>query len=237
MTTEVLDPDPSPSASAVVDVVPAGRDPRRLGLGAAAIIAGYALVVAAISAGATSGELGPPDFVPTPIRLAAMFLLPAVIAAIGAVRRSQPLLVAAGVLCLAQSFIAFSGVTIPFVVPAILLLVVGGGPAGQRPTTNRERVGGVAVVLLGLAMWVAPYSLTETTCWVARPGPDGSVVYSPIPVTDTVTLGPTDLGSGCDGGTVTAQGAALAAVFGIGAVAVALFASTAPASNVGTPRS
>ena len=214
------------------------RDPRFLGLGAAAIIAGYALTVAVISAGGTSGELRPPELVPTPVRLAAMFLLPAVIAAIGAISSSRPLLIAAGVLCLGQSFVAFSGVTIPFVVPAILLLAVGAGGGGQRETSNRERVGGVAVVLLGLAMWVAPYALTETTCWVARPGPDGSVVYTAIPVADSVTLAPTDLASGCDGGTVTLQGAALGAVFGIGAVAVASIASTtSPASNEGARRS
>jgi hypothetical protein len=167
--------------------------------------------------------------VPTPVRLAAMFLLPAVIAAIGAIRRSRALLIAAGVLCLAQSFVAFSGVTIPFVVPAILLLAIGAGGGGQSENPVRERVGGVAVVILGLAMWVAPYALAETACWVARPGPDGSVVYSSIPVTDTVTLAPTDLGSGCDGGTITLQGAALGAVFGIGAVAIAV--ASAPAST------
>ena len=210
----------------------------RLGLGAAAIIAGYALVVAAISAGATSGELRPSELVPTPARLALMFLLPAVIAAIGAIRRSAPLLIAAGVLCLAQSFVAFSGVTIPFIVPAILLLVLGGRSGGPGETPSGERVGGVAVIFLGLAMWVAPYALTETTCWVARPGPDGSIVYSSIPRTDTVTLGPTDLGSGCDGGTISVQGAAIAAVFGVGAVAIAVLASrTSPAPNEGTLRS
>ena len=101
------------------------RDPRRLGLAAAAIIAGYALVVAAISANATAGELRPPEVVPSPIRLALLFLLPAAIGAIGAMRRSRPMLVAAGVLCLAQSFVAFSGVTIPFLVPAIVLLALG----------------------------------------------------------------------------------------------------------------
>jgi hypothetical protein len=214
------------------------RDPRLLGLGAAAIIAGYAVVVAAISAAATSGDLGPPEVAPTPVRLAAMFLLPAVIGAIGAIRRSRPLLIAAGVLCLAQSFVAFSGVTIPFIVPAILLLAIGAGGGGRSENPVRQRVGGVAVVILGLAMWVAPYALAETTCWVARPGPDGSVVYTSIPVTDTVTLAPTDLGSGCDGGTITLQGAALGAVFGIGAVAIALLASTTTrASNEGSLRS
>ena len=166
-----------------------------------------------------------------------LFLLPAFVAAIGASRRSGPILIAAGVLCLAQSWVSFSGVTLPFLVPAFLLLALGARSDGTK-ASRRAMVGGVVVVLLGFAMWVAPYALTETTCWIARPGPDGSVVYTSIPVTDTVTLETTDLGSGCDGGTITAQGAALSTVFGIGAVAVAgLVSMTSPASNEGALRS
>jgi hypothetical protein len=104
------------------------RDPRRLGFGAAGIIAGYALVVAGISAGLigdlAAEESGPPAAAPRPIVLAAILMLPAVVAIIGSLRRSRPVLFTAGVLCLGQSFIAMSGVTFPFVVPAFLLLVV-----------------------------------------------------------------------------------------------------------------
>lgn len=156
------------------------RDPRRLGLGAAAIIAGYALVVAAIAAGAIAdggpGGFGPPQAVPRPLLLAALFMLPAAVAVIGSIRRSRPLLVAAGAICLGQSFIAFSGVTIPFVVPALLLLALGAADSGIE-TSRRAVVGGVFVVILGIAAWVAPFALSETTCWVARTGPDGTVVY------------------------------------------------------------
>src|SRR6185436_12118629 len=126
----------------------------------------YALVVAAISANAAAGELQARETVPAPVRLAVLFLLPAAVAAIGATRRSRPILVAAGALCLAQSFVAFSGVTIPFVVPAFLLLALGVRNDGTGPS-RRAKVGGVVVVLLGFAMWVAPFTLTETVCWVA----------------------------------------------------------------------
>jgi hypothetical protein len=213
------------------------RDPRHLGLGAAAIVAGYAFVVAAISATAAAGELQAQETVPAPIRLALLFLLPAAVAAIGAMRRSRPILVAAGVLCLAQSFVAFSGVTFPFLVPAFLLLSLGARRDGTR-ASRRAMVGGVAVVILGFAMWVAPYSLTETTCWVVETGADGTLNSRQVPVTETQTLGPSQVGAGCDGGTVTTQGDALAAVFWIGAVAVAAFTSSAPqAPDEGTLRS
>jgi hypothetical protein len=209
------------------------RDPRRLGLGAAAIIAGYALVVAAISARATANEFGPPELVPRPVLLAAPFMVPAAIAAIAAFRRSRPLLIAAGALCLGQSFIAFSGVTIPFIVPAFLLLALGASP-GATGSTSRAMIGGVLVVLLGAATWLAPAALTEEACWEARTGPDGTLVYAPIPVPDTLFegggaelgLGPGTVASACASGSLTIQGTALGAVMGIGAVAVALLAST-----------
>ena len=203
------------------------RDPRHLGLGAAAIIAGYALVVAAISANAAAGELQARETVPAPVRLAMLFLLPAFVAAIGALQRSRPILIAAGVLCLAQSWVSFSGVTIPFLVPAFLLLALGARSDGTK-ASGRAKVGGVVVVLLGFAMWVAPFAMTETTCWIAETGADGTIVSRQVPETETQTLGPTQVGAGCDGATVTIQGVTLAAVLWIGAVAVAAFASRAP---------
>jgi hypothetical protein len=225
------------------------RDPRRLGLGAAAIIAGYALFIAALLAGLVgdlgSDGFGPPETVPRPILLGALLLLPAAVAVIGAVRRSPPILIAAGVLCLAQSFISFAGVSLPFLVPALLLLGLG---ASRSPTdpARRAMVGGLLVVALGIAAWVAPFAMTETSCWVASAGADGRPVYAPIPVRagadadaggGQVELGlqPTDLGSGCDGGALTAQGAALATVFAIGAVAVAALASMEPPARL-SPR-
>jgi hypothetical protein len=221
-----------------LEVTPPGtrptRDPRRLGLGAAAIIAGYALVVAGISAGIIGNlvddQIGPPEAVPRPVFLAALFMLPAAIAAIGAIRRSRPLFIAGGFLCVGQSVIAFSGITLPFLVPGFLLLTLGAG--GREETTPaRAVVGGLAVVLLGIAAWVAPFTLTETTCWVARIGSDGATVYAQTPATDTFTLGPSEVAAGCDGGQISIQGAGIAAVLGIGAVAMAALSSMPPSTD------
>jgi hypothetical protein len=207
------------------------RDPRRLGLAAAAIIAGYSLVVGAIMAGLIdmggSDEFRPPATVLRSVTLFGLFLLPAVIAAIGAIRRSRPVLVAAGVLALGQSFIAFSGVTIPFVVPAVLLIALGASGSGAV-APRRAVIGAIAVIALGVGAWVVPLALTETSCWVARTGPDGSIVYAQTQVSDTSTLGPGDLASGCDGGSFTLQGVGLAAVLGIGAAGMAVLAATEP---------
>lgn len=216
---------------AVERVARPSRDPRRLGLGAAGIIVGYACVVGLVSADAIAADPGPPAVVPRPIVLAALLMLPGWIAAIGAWRRSRPLLTAAGVLCLPQAFIAFSGVTIPFVVPAFLLIALGvtGHETGQP---RRAFVGAILVIVLGICAWVALLALTETTCWMARTGSGGETIYTRIPVTNTISLGPGDVGGGCDGGSLTVDGVGLALIFGIGAVAVAELSSrrSAPAA-------
>ena len=203
------------------------RDPRRLGLGAAAIIAGYAIAVGLISANAGAADLGPPEVIPRPVILALLLMLPAAIAAIGAWRRSGPVLISAGVLCLAQAFIAFSGVTLPFVVPGILLLAVGGRTSAV-PHPRRAVVGAVLVVALGIGSWFALLGMTETVCWVARTGADGALVYTRIPVTDTLSVGTQEVASGCDGGAITTQGITLAAILAIGAIAVAELSSRPP---------
>lgn len=214
------------------------RDPIRLGIGAAGIIAGYAVVIGVVAAGARDPEeLGPPEAVPRAVLVAALLMLPAALAVIGAIRRSRPILVVAGVLCLVQAFVAFSGVTIPFVVPALLLLALG---AQQRDRVPRRTViAGVLVVLLGIGAWVAALAITEPSCWVARTAPDGSVVYAPIPIPAGADLGsssgsveldlePGDLGKGCGGGQLTVQGAGVAAALGIGAIAIATLGSMRP---------
>jgi len=206
---------------------PAGT--RRRGLEAAAIIAAYSIVVGAISAvagGAGPGEFSPPETVPRPIFLVILLMVPAAVAAIGAIGLSRPVLIAAGILCLAQSFLAFSGVTIPFVVPAFLLVAVGSS-ARAIDTSWRAAIAGIFIVFLGVAALVAPFALTQTTCWVARAGPDGSVIYTQTPATntDSGTLNLGDLGSGCGSGQLTVEGVGLAVVLGIAAIGVAAVAS------------
>lgn len=216
------------------------RDLRRPGLGAAAIIAAYALVVGAISAGVGGltggGDFSPPETVPRPLLLVGLFMVPGALAVIGTVRRSGPILIAAGLLCLAQSVISF--VALPFAVVGFVLFALGAEVLAIKASW-RGVLGGIFVVVLGIAAWVAPFALTETSCWVARGGAGGAVVYDRTPVPENATggsgggegqiqLNPGDLASGCDSGEMTIEGAGLAAVFGIGAVALAALASMTP---------
>jgi hypothetical protein len=198
---------------------------RRLGFVLAATIAALAAVIAAlplIQEGYGSGQLPGPAIVPRPVVIALLLALPAALAAVAAARGSRPVFIAAGVLCLLQSFVSFGGATLGFLIPALLLILLGveGGASAARPR-RREWLAGPLVVALGIAAWIAPFATGETVCWVARAGPDGKPVYAIIPNSDTFTAGPGDLASGCDGGSFTLQGLMLGGVLWIGALAVA----------------
>jgi hypothetical protein len=212
------------------------RDIRRPALGAAAIIVAYACVVGLISASAGADDLGPPEALPRPVWLAVLLMVPAAIAVIGAWRSSRPLLIAAGTLCVAQSLLAYSLVTIPFIVPAVMLLSLAGASGGVS-VPRRAVLGAVSVVALGVGAWVAVFALTETVCWVARVGADGASVYSRIPVSDSLTVGVGDVASGCDGGVASIDGLALAAILAIGAIAVAEVSSRRARDLSGTSSS
>ncbi len=203
------------------------RKRRRLGYVVAAAIATLAVGVAALPLlqEGGSGELDGPAIVPRPIVIGLLLALPAALAAIGAFRGSRSIFIAAGVLCLLQSLVgAFSGVTLGFLIPGILLISIGLDQASNdapRRTRRREWLAALVVVGLGIAAWVAPLALSETVCWIARLGPDGDPVYMIIPNPDTLTVGLGDIASGCDGGTFTLQGLMLAGVLAIGALAMA----------------
>ncbi|MEA2577494.1 MAG: hypothetical protein QOD78_1082 [Chloroflexota bacterium] len=197
---------------------------RRLGFVLAGAIAALAALIAAlplIQEGYGSGELSGPEIVPRPVVIALLLALPAALAAVAAARGSRPIFIAAGVLCLLQSFVSFGGATFGFLIPAILLIVIGVEGGSTTRTPRRALLAGVLVIGLGFAAWIVPLATGETVCWIARPGPEGKPIYTIIPNTDTLTSGPGDLGSGCGGGTFTLQGLMLGGVLWIGAVAVA----------------
>jgi hypothetical protein len=220
------------------------RDPRVLGLATGAVVIGYAVFLGAIRAGfirvpgSGSGDIGPSDADLGALWLTVAFALPGVIAAIAAVRRSGPLLITAGILCICQAFIAFSGVALPFVVPAIFLVALG---AATAPGLHQRRamLAGLGVFVLVLAGWVTALGLTETRCWTATEGPNGNLVYTDVPATNEMLYGesgvggsvggasddPTEVASGCDGGSPTAAGLGLGFLFALTAVALTAWGS------------
>ena len=200
---------------------------RRLGFVLAAVIACLAVAVAAFPALQEGGSriVRGPSIVPRPVIIGLLLALPAGIAALAAFGASRPMFIAAGALCLLQSFVSFGGITLGFLVPGILLIALGleapTTTTPPRPVSRRARAAGLLVVVLGIAAWIVPFAMSETVCWMARTGPDGALVYTRIPNTDSITLEVNDVAGGCDGGAFTIEGLLLAGVVGIGALAMA----------------
>jgi hypothetical protein len=196
---------------------------RRLAGVAASVIATLAIFVALIPRlQATTPDYGAPALVPRPLVIAILLAQPAVLAAIGLARGNRSILAVAGVVGIVQSFVAFSGVTLAFLPPSLMLVALGiqRPPAGDRPRAGaRSAVAGIAIVGLIVAAWVVLLATSETVCWIAHTRNDGTVEITRIPVSNEQTLGPTDLAGGCDGGVPSAPGL-------VGTAALVMAAST-----------
>lgn len=140
-------------------------------------IGGVAAIALAVAIGALISQTGPPgDPIPAWLGIAALLTLPGAIALIGVQRNAPVLILVAGGLCVVQSFLAMSGVTLAFLVPAILLLgsVIG---ARFRPV---DLLAGAIVVVAWAGGWFARLTDVQERCW---PIPGGLSCSSGVPTT------------------------------------------------------
>jgi hypothetical protein len=176
-----------------------------------------AISAAIVVLGRSTDELQPPLVVSRALVSAVLLAAPGLIGMIGVATGRRPVLVAAGVLCLFQSWISFSGVTLAYLVPALVFL--RSAADGSRSTSGPIRpirvqiavprvavaaaIRGVGIVVVVITSWFASFAMTETTCWVGRGTPGGDITWERIPPTNTLTLGPGDVVSTCGSGTPT----------------------------------
>jgi len=249
---------------------------RWLGLTGAAVQLGMATMIATVASQRGTFP-APPEAIPRGLALLLLLALPAVVGALGAVSADRGLMGAASILAAAASVIAFSGITLMFLAPALLLAVAAGSGTDvarpmRRAWTNlliltvgggivtlavlrfgiftlplivvgvlslgliggrrRPTMGGGAVllviVLTGVAAGGALLGLTETRCWEAYRTPSG-IEYRTVAETSTHMVTDADaFAAGCDGGSLTARGAGIAAILGLGALGVALWRASSP---------
>jgi hypothetical protein len=138
---------------------------RMVGLTGAAAQLTLAFMLGGVASGSGSFP-SPPEPIPRGIALFVLFALPAAIGAIGAISTDRALLAAAAILSAAGSVIAFSGITLLFLAPALAFAVAAGGgnrgePRPRRPillTVSVLIVGGAAVVMavLDLGLFAFP---------------------------------------------------------------------------------
>lgn len=134
-------------------------------IGLSALLGVFLLIATAWPAG---------DVVPRPILVATLFGAPAIVAELGRRSARRQLIAAAGIGLVPQSFLAFSGVTLIFVIPAAMYLAAAARqPASRPPSAGPNRGLGlilaVATVvipcLLVAATVAALIVLTGSGCW------------------------------------------------------------------------
>jgi hypothetical protein len=131
-------------------ITPAAR--RLAGIAAAGVVAS----AAGIWVLATRGDsLEPPEPFGRALVSAVLLASPGIVGWIGAWTHRRAVLIAAGVLCLLQSAVAFSLVTLVFLLPAVAFLraATSEARAGPRPKLDPVRV--VIAVLLGVPVAIA----------------------------------------------------------------------------------
>jgi hypothetical protein len=114
----------------------AQRSMRATGLLAAGVQLLLAVALGAIASGPFDFP-NPPEVVPRGLAIGVLYAVPAVIGALGAIAGRRALLVAAALASTVGSVVAFSGVTLIFLVPG-LLLVAAAGAVGSVPSTRRR---------------------------------------------------------------------------------------------------
>ena len=192
----------------------------RAAIGGVLVIASVPLLIAL---GPVS-SLEPPETIPRWLVLGILIALPAVVGWIGLRRADAALLVAAGFACLPLMFMSIA--TFPLLIPAVLF-IASATQARQRPRPATA-LAGVLIVGLVVASLTALLTTTETRCWLAFETAGGGYVYRDA--TADEAEGPIGgpgggpIAAGCAGGALTLDGIALAALLGVGSVALALAA-------------
>ncbi len=163
-----------------------------------------------------------PEPVPRWIALGLLYAAPAGVAILGMRGGRKSLLVGAAIADIGGAPLSMVGVTLLFLVPAILFI----GETGRIPRQGvsiGSRVGGLllAVALAGLMVGagVALLAMSEPLCWIASPGPTGTT-YMIVPDAAGIPLQGTQSG-GCTSAAITVAGFGTAAVLAIGAIALA----------------
>jgi len=181
----------------------------------------FAALIAGVSALAGSSV---PDFLPRPLVLFAVYGLPGLIGFIAIDRRRPAVLLAAAGASAIGAFVAFSGVTLIFVLPATFMAVGAIGMPGGATSARSIAVGGVRALLI-LALLVAAGAsailVTDAGCWDFRETPQGTV-YLPAPNPSPPMLVVPGTGYGCSTGLISARAVGLGFVLGATAIGLAI---------------
>lgn len=140
------------------------RPRRSIGLIASVVQLALAAMLGGI-AGRPDSFPNPPEPIPRGLALGLLYTLPAVIGSLGAIGGRRSLLAAAAVLSSIGSVIAFSGVTLVFLIPALVFAAAAGATSGITLPAPPSRqalalltlaIAAVVVAVLQLGILVLP---------------------------------------------------------------------------------
>jgi hypothetical protein len=197
----------------------------------------FAVLIGGASALAGGGS---PEFPPRGLVLFAIYAIPGIVGLIGVAERRPALLLAAAATSTVGSVIAFSGVTLIFLVPAILFLYGAVRIASVRSTAISGFASGIlagsvlAAVLTVLTVGAGASALliTDEQCWATYETP-GGVRYEAAPYTTGEMGVPTGaVAFSCSTGVISLRGVGLASLLGSGALALAVATRRRPKDAV-----
>jgi hypothetical protein len=176
-----------------------------------------------------------PDIVPRGLVIWALFSVPGLVGLV-AVREHRPaLLLAAGAASGLGSIIAFSGVTLIFLVPATMFVTAGLRLGARNFVAGETSISAGGLVQIGLAIavfvlivgsGVSALFTTESGCWTTYRTPTGVRTEAAPYSTGEMIVPEGAESSGCTTGLLSARGVGLGALLGLGALALAVRGST-----------
>lgn len=170
-----------------------------------------------------------PGFLPRGVVLFLVFAAPGLVGWLGAVRRRPALLAAAGLTSFVGAFVAFSGVSLIFLVPALLLIVGAVRIQVTAPPTGRFAIlpalwrvaAACAIVVLLVGAGASALLLTDNACWVQyQAGIEPRIQAVPY-TTGEMTVPTNATSMSCSSGVISARGVGLGGLLWAGALVVA----------------
>ena len=175
-----------------------------------------------------------PDSIPRGLVIWGLYSLPGVVGLIAIRARRPTLLLAAGAASALGSILAFSGVTLIFIVPATMLATSGLRLEARRFVAGETSIDAsgiaqigiaIAVFVLIIASGISALLTTESGCWTTYRTPDG-VRVEPAPYsTGEMVVPETAESAGCTNGMLSAKGVGLGAILGFAALALTAIGS------------
>jgi hypothetical protein len=169
---------------------------------------------------AQSQDPSPPEDIPRAIAIPALYTTMGLLAVIGALQLRPAIVVSAGFLCIGGAILSIA--TIEFLVPGIILIVLGFGIGGRPGRRLREAVMAALAAVLVVSAGVALLSMTEGRCWEAA-GSTADPVYTVVPCGGETVIpsGGSTFASGFDSADLTVRGGLSEAVLLLSALGLA----------------